>query len=198
MAILGSNNNKVSQDGISAGGHVAGRDIINNYNNLPASNESKPDNKLRSLIEEHENEKLRDSDYKQFSERLNDFLNRKVESKLRNLEQKLSDGDRTHIIEYAMEVKESVTKKILLNSHYESAQKIYTYLLTNIRAAFLHQVSSRIKSKDFQSYQIDDFVLERIIVPTLKSIDGCSLSIDADEIYGLLYILTGNCYIEWD
>tara|TARA_R110001592_G_scaffold29572_2_gene107139 strand:- start:7185 stop:7781 length:597 start_codon:yes stop_codon:yes gene_type:complete len=198
VAVLGSNNNKVSQDSITAGGHVAGRDMINNYTHIAAQNELKPDTKLRLLIEEHESEKLRDNDYKQFSEKLNDFLNRKVEGKLRNLEQKLSDGNRTHIIEYAMEVKESVTKKILLNSHYESAQKIYTYLLTNIRAAFLHQVASRIKSKDFQSYQIDDIVLERIIEPTLTSIDGCSLSIDADEIYGLLYILTGNCYIEWD
>lgn len=195
-----SNSNKAAQNNINAGGDVAARDINKTAHfHFPSSPiVYREDLKLRELVEEHEKGKELDSDYKEFSEKLNDFLNRKVEGKLRNLEKKLSDGKREHCIEYAMEVKESVTKKIMLNSHYTSAQNIFTYLLSNIRAAFIHRVTSRIKSGRFECYEIDDFVTENIIEPTLASIDGCSLSIEVDEIYGLLYILTGNCYIEWD
>jgi hypothetical protein len=196
-----SNSNKVDQSNIKAGGHVSGRDTVTNntHYHLPSTPIVHKENvKLRELIEEHEKEIELDSDYKEFSNKLNDFLNRKVEGKLRNLEEKLTDGEREYIIEYAMEVKESVTKKIMLNSHYTSAQKIFTYLLSNIRASFLHGVTSRIKSGKFQGYEIDDLVKEQIVEPTLASMDGCSLSIEIDEIYGLLYILTGNCYVEWD
>ena len=196
-----SNSNKVDQSNIKTEGHVSGRDTVTNntHYHLPSTPIVHKENvKLRELIEEHEKEIELDSDYKEFSNKLNDFLNRKVEGKLRNLGEKLTDGEREYIIEYAMEVKESVTKKIMLNSHYESAQKIFTYLLSNIRASFLHGVTSRIKSGKFQGYEIDDLVKEQIVEPTLASMDGCTLSIEIDEIYGLLYILTGNCYVEWD
>lgn len=196
-----SNSNKVDQSNIQATGHVAARDVVttSNHYHLPSKPIVHKENvKLRELIEEHENEIELDSEYKEFSNKLNDFLNRKVEGKLRNLEEKLTDGERDYIIEYAMEVKESVTKKIMLNSHYASAQKIFTYLLSNIRASFLHGVTSRIKSGKFQGFEIDDLVKEQIIEPALASMDGCSLSLEIDEIYGLLYILTGNCYVEWD
>ena len=204
MSVFGTNDsNKVEQSNIQAAA-VAGRDHVsnvtnNNHYHLPSKPIVHRENvKLRELIEEHEKEIELDSEYKEFSNKLNDFLNRKVEGKLRNLEEKLTDGDRDYIIEYAMEVKESVTKKIMRNSHYTSAQKIFTYLLSNIRVSFLHGVTSRIKSGKFASFEIDDLVTEKIILPTLASMDECSLSIDIDEIYGLLYILTGNCYIEWD
>ena len=196
-----SNSNKVDQSNLQAGRDITGRDNItnNNYYHLPSKPIVHRENiKLSELIEEHEKEIELDSDYKDFSNKLNDFLNRKVEGKLRNLEEKLTDGNRDYVIEYAMEVKESVSKKIMLNSHYASAQKIFTYLLSNIRASFLHGITSRIKSGKFEGFEIDDFVTDQIIVPTLASMGGCSLSLEIDEIYGLLYILTGNCYIEWD
>ena len=84
------------------------------------------------------------------------------------------------------------------NCHYVTAEKIYTHLLVEIRTVFLSEMSSRIKSGDFTNYNIDDRILERIIEPQLSHVEGCSLQIDKEELFGLLYILTGNCYIEWD
>lgn len=86
----------------------------------------------------------------------------------------------------------------MLFSHYKSAQELYTYILTNIRTTFLHEIAPRIKSGDFKQYDINDLVEQKIIQPLLENIGICSLRIDKDELYGLLYILTGNCYIEWD
>ncbi|PAJ76312.1 hypothetical protein CJF42_00515 [Pseudoalteromonas sp. NBT06-2] len=114
-----SNSNKVDQRNIEAGGDVAARDINKTTHiHLPSTPIVHKENiKLRELIEEHEKEIELDSEYKEFSNKLNDFLNRTVEGKLRNLEEKLTDGDRDYIIEYAMEVKESVTKKIMCNEN---------------------------------------------------------------------------------
>jgi len=197
--------NRVSQSNIQSYGHVSGRDVNDNrtFNNITNNTYQGPivyreDKRLRALVEEHEREIRINSEYKQFSDKLNNFLNRKVEGNLRDLSQKLIDGDRLHLVEFAMELKESITKKITKNCHFESAQKIYTYLLAEIRAAFLNEITSRIKSGDFKHYQIDDAVLDRIIEPLLCNVDGCSLDIDKEELYGLLFILTGNCYIAWD
>ena len=200
MSVFDSND--VRQEGVSAGRNVGGRDVFDNSthttNHYHGHVVYREDSRLKELVAEHEREILLDTEYREFSDKLNDFLHRKVEGRLRDLDEKLRDGNRDHLIEFAIELKELVTKKITKNSHFESAQKIYTYLLTQIRITFLTEIASKIKSKDFQVYQIDDLVVERIIEPLLASVGGCSLLIDKEDLYGLLYILTGNCYIEWD
>lgn len=203
MSVL--NSNRASLDNVHAERNVAGRDLYdqstthnNVTNNYAAPVMYRQDYRLRELVDEHEQEIQNDPNYKEFSEKLNDFLQRKVEGKLRDLEEKLVDGGREFVVGYALEVKESVSKKIMKYSHYKSAQELYTYMLANIRSTFLHEISPRIKSGDFKMYDINDFVEDKIIQPMLISVAGCSLQIDKDELYGLLYILTGNCYIEWD
>ena len=189
--------NKTSQSDIIAGKNVTGRDdnsVNNNTYNLNAPIVYKSDVNLQKLIDAHEKEIESDPKYKEFTER----LYKEVEGELRDLKQKLDDADREHLIFFAMDVKERVTKKIQKSSHYQSAQQIYTYLLSNIRVAFQHEVYGRIKSAKFESYEIDEIVTEKIVEPYLNSVEGCSLNIDKEEIYGLLYILTGNCYIQWD
>jgi len=193
--------NRVQQNDIKAGRNVAGRDLVDNsvsHHYYKAPLIYREDKQLRALVEEHEKEKLLNREYKEFSDRLNSFLNKKVNGALRTLNEKLISGNREYLVEFAMDLKESVTKKILRNSHFESAQKIYTYLLAQIRVIFLNEITSKIKSGDFKDYQIDELIVERIIDPLLHSVDGCSLLIDKEELYGLLYILTGNCHIEWD
>jgi hypothetical protein len=200
MALLDSN--KVSMRDLDAEGHISGRDTnINNYSNTVNNNAPvmyRQDPRIRELILEHEQEILLDQSYKDFSEKLNNFLNRTVENTLRDLQQKLEDGQRDFLVDYAMEQKDSVTKKVMRYSHFATAQEIYTFILANMRVTFLHQIAPKIKSAKFASYEIDDLVVQRIIEPILISLEGCSLIIDKDELYGLLYILTGNCYIEWD
>lgn len=205
MSVLDSN--KASLDNVTAGGHVGGRDIHDNSTNttyhFTTYNHATPvmyrqDRRLRELVKEHEQEIQKDELYKEFSSQLNNFLERKVEGKLRDLGQKLTDGNRDYLLDYAMNAKECVSKKITQFSHYRSAQELYTYILANIRTTFLHEISPRIKSGNFKDYEINELVEGKIIQSVLENVHGCSLNIDRDELYGLLYILTGNCYIEWD
>ena len=192
-------NNNVSQTNIDADKVVGRDDHSVNFNlTLNAPTVYNEDTVLKDLLKEHEAEKLINSDYRDFSAELNKFFSKVMTGKLRDLEEKLSDGGRESLIDIALESKEKVAKKILRHSHYKSAQEIYTYLLTNIRSAFLHEVQSKIRSGSFEQYQIDEIVCSKIIEPLLHNLQGSSLHIDKHELYGVLYFLTGNCYIAWD
>lgn len=192
-------NNKVTQKNITAE-KVIGRDdnstTYNNFYNRPVV--YREDLILKRLLDEHENEKRKDPEYHKFSDELNNFFKEKQEKKLRDLKEKLEDGGRSNLVDMAIDSKEKVVKKIHKFSLYKSAQDIYTYLLTNIRTAFKHFIESKIKSGEFPIYEIDDLVRSEIIDPFFHNIQGSSLYIDIDELYGLLYLLTGNCHIEWD
>ena len=187
-------NNKVDQNNITANGSVSGRDTYNQQTYIQNSFILyRDDTVLKSLLLEHEQEKNHDSDYREFSEELNKFFSTALRNNLRNLEQKLNDGRRDYLIDLAIESKERVTKKIQKFSYYKSAQDIYTYLLTNIRTAFLHEVKSKITSGNYSIDQIDDIVSLKIIDPFLHNLQGSSLRVDKDELYGLLYFLKNQC-----
>lgn len=192
------NDNKVEQSNIRAETVVGRDDNSKTCNFYNSSIIYKEDLTLKKLLEEHELEKLKNSEYQDFSDELNNFFKQKTEKKLRDLTQKLVDGDRENFVSVALEAKERVTKKIYKFSLYTSAQEVYTHLLTNIRTTFKHSIESKIKSGKFDIYEIDDLVKEKIIEPFYQTIQGSSLYIDLDELYGLLYLLTGNCHIEWD
>jgi hypothetical protein len=194
------NDNKVEQSDIHAKAVVAHdyhhQETNNHYYNSPII--YKADLTLKKLLEEHELEKKNNSEYQYFSDDLNNFFKQKTEKKLRDLTQKLVDGHRENFVSVALEAKERVTKKIYKFSLYISAQEVYTYLLTNIRTTFKHSIESKIKSGKFEIFEIDDLVKVNIIEPFFQTVQGSSLYIDLDELYGLLYLLTGNCHIEWD
>ena len=103
--------NKVTQSGLDVSGDVSGRDIYKPTHNHYAPPIYHEDTVLKSLLNEHEKEKEKDPEYRKFSEELNKFFKRSLNSKLRNLEEKLTDGGRDYLIETAMEAKEKVTKK---------------------------------------------------------------------------------------
>lgn len=192
-------NNKVVQSNIEAN-KVIGRDdnstTHNHFYNRTVN--YREDLVLKRLLDEHDLEKKNNPDYQQFSDDLNNFFKLKQVKNLRDLNKKLIDGNRENLIDIAMESKERVTKKIHKFALYKSAQDIYTYLLINIRSAFKHYVESRIKSGRFEIFEIDDIVRYEIIEPFFSNVQGSKLYIDIDELYGILYLLTGNCHIEWD
>lgn len=192
-------NNNVNQSNIIAS-KVIGRDDNSQIHQHFYSKSIfyKEDLVLKKLLDEHEIEKEKDADYLAFSDELNNFFKQEIGKNLRDLREKLVDGGRENLIRCALDSKERVTKKIHMYSLYKSAQDVYTYLLTNIRSSFKHQVEARIKSGKFETYEIDDIVRDKIIEPFYQAAQGSSLLIDLDELYGILYLLTGNCHIDWD
>lgn len=191
--------NSVRQRNIEAE-RVIGRDdnsVVYNYYSMNG-NPHYEDHVLRKLLDKHEEEKNNNSSYSEFVEELNGFLINRNKTGVRDLENKLKDSGRDSLIQTAMLQKETVTKKINRLVLYKSAQDIYVHLLSNMLSNFKHKIETRIKTKKFEIYEINDYVEEFIIGPVYKDLNGCSLDIDKSELYGLLYLLTGNCHIEWD
>ncbi len=116
----------------------------------------------------------------------------------RNLEQKLLDGNKNHVIPFAIECKHRINKKISKYGLFRTANDVFVYLLGHIETKFLTTIKSRICSEKFESYEIDDLIESEIINKLWGDCQYSSLFENFDELYGLLYLLTGNCHIDWD
>lgn len=167
---------------------------ISQYINSPSNINSR----LQILLKNHEDKKEKDRGYKEFTEELNRFFAKKISDNPRTLKQKLSDGNRDSFNEIALELKDDVMQKITELSYYQSAQDIFTYLLANIKTTFQHEIHSRIVSGRFEVFEINDELKDRIITPLYQQVCISSIGLDESHIYGLLYLLTGNCHIDWD
>lgn len=154
------------------------------------------------MIEKFEKNKQDSPDFKEISQELTHFLQRKIEKNnpklARDLKQKLIDGNREFIIEIAIESKSKVQRKIAKYGLFKTANEVFLFLLSHILSIFQYQIKEKILSKEFSNHQIDDFITERIINPLWEDCQMSSLFDSIDEMYGLLFLLTGNCHIDWD
>ncbi|MHC9088737.1 ABC-three component system protein [Tenacibaculum sp. IMCC1] len=152
--------------------------------------------------------------------RLFDALNREVQNdkKLQNvceelnryltdkdtigLERKLEDGgfDEDYIIE-AIEQKEYFSKKLYKYQEYESAQFIYVDLLALIKTNFTDYIYPLLKQKP-DLLTLNSELRDKIVNPILNTLntDGAGdsiLNLNAEEVKGMVYYLTGRCHIKW-
>lgn len=116
----------------------------------------------------------------------------------RDLEQKLIDGNRTHIIEIASEHKNKMHRKIARYGLFKTANDVFLYLLSNIISIFQYEIKLKIISKKYDNDVIDEFISKKIINYFWEDCQMSSLFDEVGEMYGLLYLLTGNCHIDWD
>lgn len=115
---------------------------------------------------------------------------------IRDLTEKLEDAGFGYLIETGEELKEEVSKLIIRNQHYKSAQKIITYLLAEVESIF----NAKIKSELFDVS--DESVLRLLFRTHLEKEIQVHLGDNVLEIFnrqinGMVYFLTGNCHLEW-
>lgn len=115
---------------------------------------------------------------------------------------KLQDGGfHENEIVMATRRKEKYAKKLEINRFFESAQWIDSQIFAKIKIDFETYVEPLIfkgGSKD----EILQAVHERVITPVLDliNIEGESdevLNYNVEDIYGMIYYLTGKCHINW-
>lgn len=118
------------------------------------------------------------------------------------VEKKLSDGGLTEReIIRALRRKEKYAKQLELNRFYESAQVIDSEIFAKLIIDFETHIEPLINngvSKD----EIFKAVLEFVITPTLKLLNqegehDTHLNYSTEDIYGMIYYLTGKCHINW-
>ncbi len=118
------------------------------------------------------------------------------------LEQKLRDGGFSeNAIEKARRLKQYFAKKSTKFQYYESAQRIDSYLFAKVCSSFDAYVMPII-AQEAPLTNIKQCVYEQVILPVMRELnengaeDAC-LCYNEDDIFGMLYYLTGNCHINW-
>lgn len=164
-------------------------------NNYYTKSESRLGGLFRRLNEEINND-IR------LQKKLDDI--KRYRTKLRHtigLEAKLRDGgfSQSAIIK-ARRLKMYFAKKSMRFQYYESAQRIDSFLFAKLCNRFDTYILPNIESLPL--CEINQMVYEKVVQPIMYDINAngsCDrhLCYNEDDIYGMLYLLTGNCHINW-
>ena len=117
------------------------------------------------------------------------------------LEAKLKDGGFSQsAIDKARRLKMYFAKKSTRFQYYESAQLIDGYLFAKLCHRFDTYILPNIESHPL--CDIRQMVYEKVVLPIIDEINAngsCDrqLCYNEDDIYGMLYYLTGKCHINW-
>ena len=117
------------------------------------------------------------------------------------LEAKLKDGGFSQsAIDKARRLKMYFAKKSMRFQYYESAQRIDSYLFAKLCHRFDTYILPNIESKPLG--EIRQMVYEMVVRPIIDEINAngsCDrhLCYTEDDIFGMLYYLTGKCHINW-
>lgn len=180
------------QENINAGGDVAGGNIIHNYPEKVTWYQSK----FRKLAIEIEQDK-------RYEKTIDDlvYYNTVLDGSL-GLEQKLQDGGCSEAeINHAIRQKLKFAKKQEKYKYYQSAQYINSHLFAEILLKFNDCVRPLICSQA-DKVEILKAVSNNVIAPILDKLntegaDDDYLCYDAEDVYGMVYYLTGICHINW-
>lgn len=171
---------------ITAGRDFIGRDKITNI--LPAPTQM--DVLSQKYVEEKSNQQTTHVIIKELTHYSNE------EHDIRDLNEKLEDAGFGYLIEVGEELKEEVSKLIIRNQHYKSAQKIISYLLAEVESIF----NATIKSKllDAKEESAVKLLFRTHLEKEIQDRLGENvLEIFNRQINGMVYFLTGNCHLEW-
>lgn len=178
----------------TGGGDYAGRDMYKNT----YSRSVVPVGKLRRLFEKFELEKKDNPTLETVSQELQHLMTQKEGEVVIGLEKKLQLANKSQdLIDMAIEYKEQYSKNLFKQQFYESFQHINLILLTTARTQFLtyvYPIIQRGGSDDEVAYALDEFVINHL--RSLLDVDENLVFNPGDE-WGIIYFLTGNCYIKW-
>jgi hypothetical protein len=115
---------------------------------------------------------------------------------------KLQDGGfkPNEIIEATMK-KQNYAKRLELNKYYESAQWIDSQLFAKIKMDFEAFVMPLVNANATKDVVLREVVL-KVVQPVLDliNIEGENdevLNYNADDVFGMIYYLTGQCHLNW-
>ena len=178
----------VRQEKNIVGGNMVGGDFIS----IP-----EPKTPLRKMAESYRLEVERNPAQQEFIEELQDYMKRVPGHEQRNLEKKLSAAKRDDLIANAILLKEKFTKKLYKHTFSPEAQRIFVHILAKINSSFQLKIKPIIRENE-SSRLVDKAIYDEIVEVIYNEVGSSELEINIDDIHGMLYYLTGNCYIEWE
>ena len=173
---------------------LAGRDA--NIFNFPAPRVDAT--QLNKLLEQFKREKTTNHQFRETVARLAYYKNYADHEVRRTLEQKLLAGNRKAQVKHALRMKDFFARRLLEHELYESAQSADAYLLGEVCTRFNNTIYPLIIKGD-QEALIATLIDSQVVDPILQLLSKDDiLSHRREEVYGMIYFLTGNCHINWD
>jgi len=187
---------KITQKGVTAiNGDNAGRDIFKDIS-LEVMVYSGPISPMTALTETLKRELRDNKEIQSILPTLGHYMSLVDGDDVIGLEEKLRAANRDQEIEKALGKKEIIAKRLQKHSTYRSAQEIYILVLGNILERFKAYVTPLIES-GAPDAEIKICIFENVVNPTMNMMEQNALKIYWDEIWGMIYFLTGNCHIKW-
>lgn len=171
-------------------GDQVGRDLIKITTII------QPDSAITNLYKDLEQEKNENISLQDKVDDLEYYLTEAQYSVGKTLEEKLIDGGRQSDVLYATIQKERASKKLHKHATKISAQKIYVIVLSKIHSDFRAYVTPLIEENSDKA-AIEERISAKVIEPTLAYLESNKLELTHDDMRGLIYLLTGNCHLEW-
>lgn len=185
----------VNQEGNNVAGDMAGRDLTRvSHTTILQSDTKTP---LKIMAEKYRRKIEQDCVQQEFIEELQDYMKRVPGHEQRDLEHKLSAAKRDDLIANAKRLKEKFAKKLYKHTFSPMAQKIFVQILSIINSSFHLKIKPMIRENK-SSRLVDNAIYDEIVNSVYSEVGNSELEIDMDHIHGMLYYLTGNCYIEWE
>lgn len=186
---------EVNQEGNTAtsGGVIAGRDAT--VIHLASAQHS--NSCFQDLLQKYRAERAANKTFNETIARLGYYKSYAPDEPRRDLKEKLTAGEREELIKTALRTKQQFWMKLMEFDLYESAQEIHAYLLAEVLTRFNHFVYPQIKAKK-STYEITILIDHHIIQPITTLLGSNDLKHYSDDVYGMIYFLTGNCFINWD
>lgn len=185
----------MSQKNISAGKNFVGRDYTETK--ITIQNEIKTETLLKKLFEKYKNDVETENTTNTIIEELRAYYTKEDETvEERDLERKLKEAGREELCKQARRYKEMFRQKIERYRLFPAAQAIYAYLLGQVLTRFDTYVQPAIKAGKSEE-EIIRLVHEEIVEAIVQSIPETEPTCDHPSLHGMVYFLTGNCFIEW-
>ena len=159
-----------------------------------------PKTKLAKMFEKLQQEVTNNERFEKIMDALKYYHTKLDGSK--DMTAKLQDGGfNNNEITKATRRKEKYAKRLEQNKFFEYAQKIDYHIFGEIIKNFETYVEPLINS-DISKDEIKKAVTEHVINPILILINAEGenddfLNYNADDIFGMIYYLTGRCHINW-
>lgn len=201
---VGNNLPAIYQDNNTAGGDIVAGDKIRIEGDYTPVNVdttfvsiSEIKTPLRKMAENYRIEAEQNCIQKQFIEELENYMKRVPGHEQRNLEQKLLAANRPDLVENAKYLKEQFAKKLYKHAFSPLAQNIFVHILSMINCTFQLKVKPLINENKMPSV-IDATIYNEIVKIVYQEVGNSELGVNMDYIHGMIYYLTGNCYISWE
>jgi hypothetical protein len=150
---------------------------------------------MSRLRQKFEDERASNAEFRSVIEALQ-FYTESIDQEPLGLEKKLELGNRQLDIPEALRAKELFVKCMTRFSLAETAQKVIAYCLGEIAQLYKARVTPLIQ-QDLSHQDVDAAVIELVIQPVLQQLEVNFLDLMPQEIHGMIYYLTANCFLDW-